>query len=759
MHQPPYLNPRSGTYRLPWVFLHGLKDYYDMPALLRDFEDTRVTINLVPSLMAQIQDYEGGQVQDRYLEVASAVAEDFSERERDFVARFFFPFPDEITRLHSPYYLSLKKRLRTLEATRGASNGGGHAEPLSPSEYRDIQVLFLLSWCGETLRREPLIAALLEKGRGYSIDEQRELLQALHAFIPRILPEHAAQVAAGKLEVTVSPYSHPILPLLINIENGRVAKPGATLPDEPFAWPLDARLHLALAQERYRDVFGHPARGMWPSEGSVSPEAFRLIREEGLEWIVTDIAILEKALGRAVPAGEALRPYRYEGLNVFFRDTSLSDLIGFTYSSWRIDEAVADFLRRVRHIAATSPLEHPVLTVAMDGENAWEHFEDGGYAFLAALYAAIEAAPDIDTVTFSGYLDAHPEAVQEVGAMGTGSWIYGDFSTWIGDPYKNQAWAVLSNARRELQNHLRESRADLLGAGSEHHAEGRPHLLALGELPEIQTLLRAESSDWFWWYGEGHSSINDPDFDYLFRANLRHLYALMGKPAPARIEKPLTDEQRDSSGTIPPRAFICPCITGEKDNYFEWLSAGRYELQAGALQKVNPHIRQVSFGFDERNLFLRVDTFGPAREQLLGMTLELRFPEHAAAGVRLAFGGGAPRATAPLGFPDEPVATTPGEDPCDGSGHGVNFAIGRVVEVRLPLARLFPELKAGASVGIRRMLSFNVRVFEGAPEPPEEGGPNGDPEAPLIELERFPWNHDIEVCVNTVDLETENWFV
>jgi len=275
MHQPPYLNPFLGEYRLPWVFLHGLKDYYDMPALLEQCPNTRVTINLVPSLFSQLRDYEHGGTSDRYLRVAATPAEQLTDLEKHFITRFFFPFPDEIIRTFSPYYLQLKKKLRAAEAP---GNGHGH-RPLTTQDFRDSQVLFLLSWCGITLQREEPVRTLLARGRDFSPADQVELLEALAAFTHRILPEYASMAATGRLEVAVSPYSHPILPLLCDVNSARVAKPSSPLPNEPFAYPLDARLHLALAQERYLELFGRKARGMWPSEGSVSPEVARLIRD------------------------------------------------------------------------------------------------------------------------------------------------------------------------------------------------------------------------------------------------------------------------------------------------------------------------------------------------------------------------------------------------------------------------------------------------------------------------------------------------
>jgi alpha-amylase/alpha-mannosidase (GH57 family) len=707
MHQPPYLNPFLGEYRLPWVFLHGLKDYYDMPALLEQCPGTRVTINLVPSLFSQLRDYEHGGTTDRYLRVAATPADQLTDLEHRFVTRFFFPFPDEIIRNFSPHYLQLKKKLRAAEAP-----GNGHRLP-TPQDYRDAQVLFLLSWCGETLKREEPVRGLLAKGRDFTPADQVELLEALAAFTGRILPEYARLSATGRLEVAVSPYSHPILPLLVDVNNARVAKPSSPLPSEPFAYPIDARLHLALAQERYAELFGHKARGMWPSEGSVSPEVARLIREAGLDWVCTDRAILEKSLGRAATPDEVLRPWRFEGLTFFFRDTRVSDLIGFTYANWQPAEAVADFLRRVREAAAASTLEHPLVTVAMDGENAWEHFIHGGYEFLRQLYRAIEAAPDLETVTFSDWLEARPETVGTLPHLGTGSWIYGDFATWIGDPVKNRAWEYLSFARKEVAHFLSEY-TDM-------------SLDTLKHLPIVEHTLRAESSDWFWWYGEGHTSINDPDFDDLFRANVRFLYVLMGQTPPAHLDKPLAPVERDATSTRPPVAYVRPQISGELDDYFEWLSAGSYELQAGALARVNPALRRVHFGFDEQSFYLRVDLAGVAADVLENRVLEVRFLAPAAAGVRVVRSN--------EGWQVEPVDLPP-QHPCG----RCKVAVGHVLELALPLDHLFPGY--GPAEGLRALVSFNLRLFKRG-----------------MEVERFPWSHDIDVYVNTRDFETENWFV
>ena len=707
MHQPPYLDPFTGQYRLPWVVLHGLKDYFDMPALLEELDDTRISINLVPILMTQLRDYQSGIARDAYLDVATKAPELLSDRERRFIETFFFPFPDEIMGNFNPHFLHLKKKVRAARST------GEQGNALTHQELRDAQVLFMLFWAGRALRAEDLVSALMDKGRDFTAADLDGLMQLYRAFLPRILPEYRRQRDAGKLEVSVSPYSHPILPLLVDSHAAQVAKPGSPLPNERFSYPIDARLHLAIAQDRYTEVFGAPATGMWPSEGSVSPEVVPLVREAGVNWVCTDRAILEKALGRRVAFEETLRPYRFKGLHFFFRDTKISDLIGFTYASWKPREAVDDFLRRIRELAERSPMEHPVVTVAMDGENAWEYFTHGGYEFLRTLYRAIEDAPDLTTTTFGGYLEEHPETVEELGHIGTGSWIYGDFSTWIGDPIKNRAWEYLTYTRKEVENFLRE------------HTD--MSLDRLKHLPVVEFLLRAESSDWFWWYGEGHSSINDPDFDDLFRANLRFLYFLIGKPAPAYLDRPLVEERRDDTSTIPPFAYIRPCITGKQDDYFEWLSAGSYELQSGALHKLQPRLRKAYFGYDPDTFFLRVDTFDPALTALAKVELEVRFGQPCPYALRMSLVDG--RWTLV-----EKLAREGGE------ARALELSVGRIVELAIPFDRLVPpdEIEAG----LRHTVSFNLRLYKRG-----------------MEVERFPWNHDIDVQVNTIDLETENWFV
>jgi alpha-amylase/alpha-mannosidase (GH57 family) len=705
MHQPPYLNPFTAEYRMPWVYLHGLKDYFDMPALLADLPDTRATFNLVPSLIVQLKDYERALVKDRYLRLVDSEPAGLDAREHEFMETYFFPFPDDALKAVSPHYLALKKKVRQ---RKRFANGERH---LDDQETRDLQVLFLLSWCGETLKRDPVVAGLLAKGKGFDADDHARLHGALHAFFPSILKEYERLQDAGKLEVSVSPYSHPILPLLYDVNAARVANPGTPMPHEPFSWPQDVELHLQMAQDRYLEQFHRRARGMWPSEGSVSPEVVPLMANAGLQWVCTDRAILEKALGHAVPPGEALRPYRFQGVNFFFRDTKISDLIGFTYASWRPEEAVSDFLRRLRDLADRSPLEHPVVTVAMDGENAWEHFQHGGYRFLKELYRAIEAAPDLTTVTFGGWLDAHPESVVELERMGTGSWIYGDFSTWIGDPLKNRAWEYLSYARKEVANFLRQHTS----VPSER----------LRYLPIVEYTLRAESSDWFWWYGEGHSSINDPDFDELFRTHLKFLYTLMGKPAPEYLDRPIGGELAAAKGVTVPRGYISPNVSGKKDDYFEWLNAGSEELQSGALYKLQPRLHKVYFGHDAERFYVRVDTFGRAREVLEHVVLEVRFLQPWPCRLRVYESGGAWLAD----MPDAPARQ-----------EGVTVGVGTVVELGVPLKALFPD--AEIARGLKTELSFNLRLIKRG-----------------MEVERFPWNHDLDVLVNTTDLETENWLV
>ncbi|MBM4372555.1 MAG: glycoside hydrolase, partial [Deltaproteobacteria bacterium] len=577
-------------------------------------------------------------------------------------------------------------------------------------DLRDLQVWYFLTWTGETLRQDPVVAALLAKGRGFTEADKKNLRNAVTAFLPRIAPFYREARAAGALEVSFSPLYHPILPLLMSTEAAVAADPSAALPLERFRYPQDARAQVREARKEMADRMGGTPRGLWPPEGSVSPEVLRMLGEEGVEWIATDSEILARSREGGLRDGDLYRPWRFENVTCFFRDHRLSDLIGFVYSKWDPRQAAEHFLGELLAIRrAFSPDVAPVVTVALDGENAWEHYDCGGYTFLRTFYRTLLDSPQVELTTPSRLLD-EGVAVGTLDRLATGSWISGNFSTWIGDPVKNRAWEVLTAARRTLEQWIEDS-----DPGEEER--GRMMDLAY----------RAEASDWFWWFGEGHSSAYDAEFDRLFRHHVKALYQAMGLEHPPDLDFPLSSPRTAAAVTLPTRR-ISPVLTGRVDSFYKWLGAGRVTLEQGSIHKSRPLLSSLFFGWDDDNLYLSVDGPEPLDGLLRkGHVLEVHIHEPVHRDIRVSR--------------DDRGALLVGCDGCGSQRSGLEVAADNRVELRVP------ELVFRTAPGERGLrpgtfVELYVRV--------EQDGK---------ELERFPFANNLGFRVRGEDLELENWCV
>ncbi|MBN1913411.1 MAG: glycoside hydrolase [Candidatus Omnitrophica bacterium] len=512
MHQPYYKNLLTQETPVPWVRLHGVKDYLDMVKILAKYPKIHQVFNLVPSLMEQVEDYTRERIKDRFLELSYKPAEELSAQEKEFILERFFSINKErVIALFPRYYeLYLKKHTHKHFDNR---------------DYRDLQVWFNLAWVDPSFRLEiPELKQAVDKGRFFSEDEKRAVLASHLKILKEIIPVYRKFVESGQVEVTISPYYHPILPLLYNSGLGKEAEPKTVLPKLTFSYPQDAKAHINEAISFFQERFGVKPQGMWPSEESVCEHILPFIIESGINWIVTDEAILFKSLKKKKRDTALLyQPYllkREEGnLNVVFRDRNLSDLLGFVYHRWNAEAAAADFMGHLKNTAAAFKNKDILVTIAMDGENAWEYYTNDGHDFLNALYKRLSEADFVKAVTISEYLKDHP-ANRDIKRIAAGSWIFGNFFKWIGNPYKNKAWDYLTLARQEFQAVLED--------------EGRSR--ALGEKLDLarKQIYIAEGSDWFWWYGD-----NEADFDRLFRMHMANFYSLIGKETPGYLKEPL----------------------------------------------------------------------------------------------------------------------------------------------------------------------------------------------------------------------------
>ncbi len=597
MHQPDYSNIHSGQIFLPWTRFHAIKDYFDMGALVRQTPGLHLTINVVPSLMDQIESYAAGTAREVHEALTLKPAEALDEGDRSFLLVNFF----QVT---YKYMLDPYPRYAELLAKRGSADEKGAyragLRDYSTADYRDLQVWFNLSWCGMELRSNPEIAALFVKGRSFGEGEKKRLIEIQHVHCGRILPLYRSLADAGQVELSMSPYYHPILPLVCDNLAAREALPGCALPNIRFAHPEDAREQVRLAKERCRGAFGGIPAGMWPPEGAVSDDTAALAREEGMRWLASDEAVLLNSLRRAGRAGERLPDaqkflaYRWgsggSGPCIIFRDHGLSDLIGFTYSGWPAEQASADLSEKLKQIHRNLPDDgrHYVVPIILDGENAWEHYPNNGADFLGQLYRRLTSAGELRTVTVSEYLDLETHR-EDLPSLVAGSWIYGSLATWLGHPEKNRAWELLAGARDFIAAWRRET-----GDDERYRSAFREAMIA-------------EGSDWFWWYGDDHPSQNAAQFDALFRGHVRNIYRFLGETPPAGGEAPVKKVEIPTHYRAPVHT-ITPVVDGKVTDYYEWLSAGHASPAAGdSMQRTVRRIEKVFFGYNMKRFYLRID--------------------------------------------------------------------------------------------------------------------------------------------------------
>ncbi len=584
MHQPFYKDLVSGEYKLPWTRMHALKDYYGMVQLLDEFPCVRQTFNLVPSMMIQLQEYASGKAADPFLQLALKPAESLTESEQDFVLQHFFHADPERLIRRYPRYGEL------YEAQR---QSGGRARRLfTARDFRDLQVLSQIAWFDEEFQTyDTEVRELIAKGRNYDLADQELMGRKQREILALVLPAYQRMAASGQIEISTTPYYHPILPLLCDTSIAGTSHSNVPLPPR-FRYPQDARAQLEMARQYVGREFGIFPAGLWPSEGSVSDEALSLAAETGFQWAATDSGVLSRTLDRPLGVDGLYRPYRWEQnghqLRMLFRDHFLSDLIGFVYSRMGAEESADDFLRRIREncrgiLAAGRDALVPII---LDGENAWEYYERNGRPFLRELYRRISEDDGLVATTVTDALSRlEPERLDHIFP---GSWINANFDVWIGAEEDNQAWVQLLRAREayDRTRNVPEDRRRLA------HEE----------------LLIAEGSDWCWWYGPEHDSANRVEFDQLYRSHLANVYRFLGLATPEELSQPIL---RVSVREIrlEPTGTIHPIIDGLVTSYFEWLGAGLYRVdeRSGSMHGRKLLVQELQYGTDAENLYLRVD--------------------------------------------------------------------------------------------------------------------------------------------------------
>ncbi len=548
MHQPDYRDSVSGEVLEPWTYLHALKDYVDMAGHLERHPDVRAVVNFTPVLIDQ-------------LEALAAELANGNSRER--LARLLRE-PDLGRIALSDKQWLLEHGFRCNHPTMLAPFQGyaelwrirqsfeddlaGAALYLGEAYFADLITWYHLAWTGETTRRDvPLVRELIKKGAGFTLAD-REALYALNCeVISQIVPRYRRLAERGQIELSTTPYSHPLAPLLLDFKCVREALGSAAIPANAAYPGGQARVdwQIERAQARHAEVFGAHARGMWPAEGALSDEFLSRLSSSRVQWVMTGEAVLTnslKVLGQRVDERERhlSSAYRFDagqGAAVFFRDDELSDLIGFEYARWHGKAAANDLIARLerRREVLNGVASDPLVVIALDGENAWEHFPYNGYYFFEELYGYLSAHEGIDTTTPSRYLEQCGSRVPSLPHIVAGSWVYGNLSTWMGDPVKNSAWDRLCRAKQAHDARVGEANwSDAQRAAIE------------------MQLARAESSDWFWWLGEGAEGHGPRTFDYLARRNLVNLYQLIGVEHPEDLERAVVGdgEGREGAPTV-----------------------------------------------------------------------------------------------------------------------------------------------------------------------------------------------------------------
>lgn len=586
-HQPLYPKDADGVFTRPWVRVHATKDYLDMAAMLEEHPEVTVTFNLTPVLLLQLEELAEG-AKDAYWVASEIPAAELSDEDKTFIASRFFDV--------NPKVIARFPRFQELADERARFGIDEVVDTWSSDDFRDLQILFNLAWTDpDYLAVEPL-AGLVDRGQGFRETDKPVLFEEHLRIIREVIPLHARLWQQGRIEVTTTPLAHPILPLLVDTDLALVGDPTAVMPRDRLREVADADLQVRLGLETASRLLGQTPQGMWPAEGAVAQETMNLFSKNGVRWLASGEDVLAQTLGvgsferdsndTVLNAETLYKPYsvqvnQRDPVGMFFRDSRLSDMIGFEYSGMDGATAVQDFMSRLRAVyesvdtsSAVDEGQPVVVSVILDGENAWEHYENDGKDFLNGLYEELAGAEWVETITPSTFLDRFGEPA-ELRDVYPASWFQPNFATWIGEDEEARAWDYLTRVRHDLR------RAEQSGSVSEDELSSA-----------MEMMLFAQGSDWFWWYGADQDSGDDGYFDAAFRELLGQVYDAIGHERPGFLSVPIIPER-----AVEPDRSPDDLITIEVDGIPEsaWDSAGEYRA-AG-----------IRWAFDKENLYLRFD--------------------------------------------------------------------------------------------------------------------------------------------------------
>ncbi|MBO5947229.1 hypothetical protein J6Q66_00155 [bacterium] len=594
MHQPMYKVSAESDYLMPWVRMHAIKDYLDMLLIMNKYPKLKLNFNLVPLLLSMLKDYQNHDTHDIHSRLTVKDVNELTIQEKEFILNNFFDANyNNMILHHEPYCKLYQKRYLSQNIS---------VDDFSLQEYSDIMMWFNLAWFDPYWKQEyPRLIDFAQKESGYTLEDRIELIGIQREIISRIIPSYKKFQDEGRIEISTSPYFHPILPILLDVNDANNPMNKFPLPKGNFDFEEDAQHQVIEALNMCEELFGKRPDGIWPSEHCISEKTLNMLADCGVKWAISDEGVLSNSLGTEFVRdfkGNLEIPYDLchtyqfgeKNINVIFRDAVIPNIIGFEYPRHNQEQSANDLYERIKTIQnklITSPDNNHLLTIAIDGENCWENFAEDGEIFLNALYSLLENDNTLETVTVSEYLDK-ATVKKELKNVAAGSWINRNFSLWIAEPTKNLAWTYLCEAK-EAFNEFSKEFAD------------NPELIQKAQFE----LYIAESSDWFWWYGEPNDSGQDYIFDYLFRSHLKNIYTTFGKAAPSTLDVPLAAFLGKPSRY--PKANISPTIDGMDDDTDNWTNAGCIELPSGPVLSENKFFNKIYFGSDAKNLYFRFD--------------------------------------------------------------------------------------------------------------------------------------------------------
>ncbi len=592
MHQPVYQLSKDGDYLMPWVRLHAVKDYLDMALWVDKFNRLKLNFNLVPVLLDSLIDYAEKGFYDIHSRLSVKAEDELSPSDKEFILNNFFDSNYQTMILSSPEYNRIYQKYQSHRVV--------DINDFSNQEYSDLMALFNLAWIDGSFKQSlPELKKLVKKGKNYTQKDRIKIIEIQREIIKQIIPTYKRLQDENKIEITTSPYYHPIIPILLDVKgvSGDVQK---GLPDN-LKMELDARLQTEMALNRVEEIFGKRPRGIWPSEHCVSPKEMDLFKSLGAEWTISDEGILSSSInfdfvrdfrGYLEDPYRLLKTYDYKTKNsnikMIFRDSVIPNLISFEYFNHDPIVAANDLYDRIKVKQSkllSSPDDEHLLTIAMDGENCWENYANDGALFLETLYSLIEKDETLETVLLSDYI-AKDESSKPLNKLVSGSWINRNFKLWIDEPVKNFAWTYLKNVRDDFSEFVKKNPL-------------HPNI----ELARRELFI-AEGSDWFWWYGEPNDSGRDNIFDFIFREHLKNIYIYLGVDYPKYLDTPLLSAITKPSRY--PKGEITPNVTGEDDDDASWLNAGCIDIPDGPVLKKDKFFDRICFGCDKDNLYFRL---------------------------------------------------------------------------------------------------------------------------------------------------------